>query len=32
VDFEEGLSRTVAWYRSREPNLQTAAARRDSGF
>jgi nucleoside-diphosphate-sugar epimerase len=34
VDFEEGLSRTVAWYRSREANLQTAgpAARRDSGF
>jgi len=32
VDFEEGLSRTVAWYRSREPNLQTAGARRDSGF
>src|ERR1700690_694805 len=34
VDFEEGLSRTVEWYRSREPKLQTAgsATNRDSGF
>jgi nucleoside-diphosphate-sugar epimerase len=34
VDFEEGLSRTVEWYRSHEPKLQTAepATRSDSGF
>jgi UDP-glucose 4-epimerase len=34
VNFEEGLSRTVEWYRSREPKLQTAeaAARSDSEF
>jgi nucleoside-diphosphate-sugar epimerase len=34
VDFEEGLSRTVEWYRSHEPKLQAAepATRRDSGF
>ena len=32
VDSRKIFSRTVAWYRSREPNLQTAAARRDSGF
>jgi nucleoside-diphosphate-sugar epimerase len=34
VDFEEGLARTVEWYRSHKPNLQIAApvARRDSGF
>ena len=34
VNFEEGLSRTVEWYRSHEPKLQTAeaATRSDSGF
>src|ERR1700690_3435492 len=33
VDFEEGLSRTVEWYRRYEPKLQTAEpANRDSGF
>jgi len=33
VDFEEGLSRTVEWYRSNDPRLQTAQpATRDSGF
>ena len=33
VDFEEGLSRTVEWYRRYEPKLQTAEpAARDSGF
>ncbi len=33
VHFEEGLSRTVDWYRSNDPKLQTAEpAARDSGF
>src|SRR6266478_372235 len=33
VDFEEGLSRTVEWYRSNDTKLQTAEpATRDSGF
>src|SRR6266851_5032548 len=33
VDFEEGLSRTVEWYRSNDAKLQTAQpATRDSGF
>jgi UDP-glucose 4-epimerase len=34
VDFEEGLRRTVEWYRSHEPKLQTVepATRGDSGF
>jgi UDP-glucose 4-epimerase len=33
VDFEEGLSRTVEWYRSNDPKLQTAQpATRGSGF
>ena len=33
VDFEEGLTRTVAWYRSRElePQLGKPATGRDSG-
>jgi nucleoside-diphosphate-sugar epimerase len=33
VDFEEGLNRTVEWYRSNDAKLQTAQpATRDSGF
>ncbi|MGA8311491.1 MAG: hypothetical protein WB755_15780, partial [Terriglobales bacterium] len=33
VDFEEGLSRTVEWYRSHETRLQAEpATRHDSGF
>jgi UDP-N-acetylglucosamine/UDP-N-acetyl-alpha-D-glucosaminouronate 4-epimerase len=33
VDFEEGLSRTVEWYRRNDAKLQTAQpATRDSGF
>ena len=33
VHFEEGLRRTIDWYRSNDPKLQTAEpAARDSGF